>query len=222
MNTNFILIVLIIFLGLPVINYNFKILFIIILAYLLFYPEHRKLLYDNIGIDKMMKKNDIPDPNQKINKLNELLLEGKNIIKELRQYKKDNLGVYTSIKLAWKKIEKIAHTIIENPLITYPHHLYSILKDKRQFILDQMSGLIVSIKPYNLKELSSRYERTLPLDVHIRSHIRKITIVMDYILEIIQNNINEKWNLYPSTEISPVDIDFKSPEPYNNKDIFQI
>ena len=214
MNTNFILIILIILLGLPLINYNFKILFIITLAYLLFYPEHRQLLYDNIGIGNMMKQTD--DPNQKVNKLNELLLEGKNIIKELKQYKKANLGVYTSIKLSWKKIEKLSTTIIENPLITYPHHLYSILKDKRQFILDQMGALIVSIKPYNLKELSARYERTLPLDVHIRSQIRKITIVMDYILEIIQNNINNKWNLNPSTEISPVDIDFKSPEPYNN------
>jgi hypothetical protein len=213
MNTNFILIILIILLGLPVINYNFKILFIIILAYLLFYPEHRKLLYDNIGINNMKKQTE--DPNQNVNKLNGLLLEGKSIIKELKQYKKDNPRVYLSIKLAWKKIEKITMTIIENPSITYPHHLYSILKDKRQLILEQMSALIVGIKAYNLKELSSRYERTLPLDVHIRSHIRKITIVMDYILEIIKNNINETWNLNPNTEISPVDIDFKSPEPYN-------
>jgi hypothetical protein len=220
MNTDFILIVLIILLGLPLINYNFKIVFIIILAYLFFYPDHRQLLYDNIGIDKMMKKTD--DPKQNFNRLSGLLLEGKNIIKELKQYKTSNLGVYTSIKLSWKKIEKISTTIIENPSITYPHHLYSILKDKRQLILDQMGALIVGIKPYNLKELSSSYERTLPLDVHIRSLIRKITIVMDYILEIIQTNINHKWVLNPSTEISPVDIDFHSPEPYNNRDNFSL
>ena len=110
MNTNFILIISIILLGLPVINYNFKIVFIIILAYLLFYPEHRQLLYDNIGINYMKKQTE--DPNQNVNKLNGLLLEGKSIIKELKQYKKTNPRVYLSIKLSWKKIENISKQII--------------------------------------------------------------------------------------------------------------
>lgn len=213
MNTEFILIFFIILLALPVINYNFKILFIIILAYLLFFPEERKMLYNSFGVDKMKKK--IDDPNQNIIKLSGLILEGKNIFKELKQYKKDNPDVYLSIKLSWKKIEKISDTIIQNPFITYPHHLYSILKDKKEFILTQMNAMIVNIKPYTTKELTSTSERTLPIDSHIRSLIRKITIVMDYILEIVKNNINNVWAVYPSSEISPVDIDSKSPEPYN-------
>lgn len=217
MNTNFILIGLIILLGLPVINYNFKILFIIILAYLLFFPEERKLLYDNLGIESMKKNKEDSDPNQNINKLKTMVDEGNTIIKELKQYKKTNPRVYLSIKLSWKKIENISKQIIENSLLTYPHHLYTILKDQRQFILNQMSGMIVAIKPYTMKELSGKYERTLPIDVHIRSIIRKISIVIDYILEIVKNNINNNWSVNPSTEISPVDIDFKSPEPYNNQ-----
>jgi hypothetical protein len=226
MFTELVLVGLIILLGLPVLNYNFKILFIIILGYLLFYPDHREMLYNNLGIKDMKKNiNEQGQNNNQINqktKLTKLLDEGRSIIKELKQYKKQKSNLYSSIKLSWKKMDKITNTIIQNPLLTYPHHLYSILKEQRNFILNQMTAILINTEPVNISESSMKYDRTLPLDVHIRSLIRKISVVSDYILEIIQNIINNNWLINPSTEISPVDMDFKSPEPYqsNNLDIF--
>jgi hypothetical protein len=228
MFTNLVLLGLIILLGLPVLNYNFKIIFIIFLGYLLIYPDHREMLYNNLGIENMRKNADETNKtkNQSQSQSSQLLVlinEGKNIIKELKQYKKTNSSLYLSVKLSWRKIEKLSNTIIQNPLITYPHHLYSILKDQRKFILSQMSAILINTEPANIKELSSRYERTLPLDVHIRSLIRKISVVMDHILEMVKNNINNNWIVNPNSEISPVDIDIKSPEAYqpNDLDIIQ-
>jgi hypothetical protein len=211
METYLVLIGLIILLLIPTLNYNFKILLILILSYLLFYPEKRQYLYDAIGIDKMNRK--INDPNQINNQLNILFNEGNNILKELRQYKKNNKPVYLSIKISWKKLKNIADLIINNPSLTYPQHYYSILKEQRKLILNQMSSLIINSEAVNIKEISSQIDGTLPFDAHIRSIIRKMNIIIDNIFKIIIININEKWELNPSVEISPVDIN--SPEPYN-------
>jgi len=210
---NLILITLIIILFLPVINYNFKIVFAIFLIYLLIYPEHRTLLYNNINTRK--KENIINDPNQINNKLNILLDEGKNVIKELRQYKSP---LYSSIKFSWKKITKISKLIIQNQSIAYPQHLYTILKDQKLFILNQISSIIINQEPVSLKERTLAFDRTLPLDEHIRYINRKLTVVIDNILNMISTNINDNWNSNPSTEISPINMDLNSPEPYNYKE----
>jgi hypothetical protein len=204
---NIILISLIILLFLPTINYNFKIIFAIFLIYLLIYPEHRKILYNNINI-----KENIQDPNQINNKLNILLNEGKNIIKELKQY---NSPIYLSIKFSWKKITKISNLISQNQSISYPHHLYTILKDQKYFILNQISSIIINTEPLNISERTLLIDRTLPLDKHIRYIIRKLNVVIDNILKIISTDINNNWINNTSTEISPVDLDFNNPEPYN-------
>ncbi len=207
---NLILITLIIILFLPVINYNFKIIFGIFFIYLLIYPEHRTLLYNNIKKNETNTK----DPNQINNKLSILLDEGKNVIKELKQYKSP---LYLSIKNSWKKITKISKLIIENQSITYPQHLYTILKDQKLFILNQISSIIINIESLNIKERSLKYDRTLPLDEHIRYINRKLSHIIDNILNIISTNINDNWNINPSNEISPVDMDLNAPEPYNYK-----
>ena len=40
-----------------------------------------------------------------------------------------------------------------------------------------------------------------------------MTVVLDYILNIVKNKINTNWEENPSTEISPVD--WGSPQAYN-------
>ena len=209
---NFILITLIIILFLPVINYNFKIIFAIFFIYLLVYPEQRTLLYNNLNNRK--KENIINDPNQINNKLNILLDEGKNVIKELKQYKSP---LYLSIKFSWKKITKISKLIIQNQSIAYPQNLYSILKDQKLFILNQISSIIINNEAFDIKERTLVFDRTLPLDEHIRYINRKLNVVIDNILNIISTNINDNWNINPSNEISPVDMDLNAPEPSNYK-----
>jgi hypothetical protein len=211
METYLILIGLIILLLVPTLNYNFKIIFIIILLYLLIFPDKREFLYNSIGIDNMKKK--FNDPHQITGKLNMLFTEGDNNIKELKQYRKKNKSLYLSIKIAWKNLKRISEMLISNPSLTYPQHYYSILKEQRKIILNQLSSLIINSEVVNIKEISSKIESLLPFDVHIRSIIRKMSIVIDNILSIIIRDINEKWELNPSIQISPVDIN--SPEPYN-------
>lgn len=90
-----ILIILLLLAGLPLINYNFKIIFVIIIGYLLLFPEQRNILINQINSEK--KNNKIIDPEQKINKLNTLINEGNKLIKELKIYKKETkLFIYQS------------------------------------------------------------------------------------------------------------------------------
>ncbi len=207
-----ILIILLLLAGLPLINYNFKIVFVIIIGYLLLFPEQRTLLIEQINSEK--KKNNVIDPEQKINKLNILINEGNNLIKELKIYKKTRKALYLSIKLSWSKLSKLSINIIENPTQTFQHHIFSTLIDQRKFINEQMAAIIVGLEPLNIKENTLTIDPTLPQDQHIRILIRKMNIVLDNIFEIIKNQINLAWNANPSTEISP--IEWGNPEPYNS------
>ncbi len=203
------LIGLILLLLLSIFNFNFKIVFVIILVYLLLFPDKRNMLYNTLNIDQMRKKTDDNNNNQ----ITILFNEGDLNIKSLKQYRKSSPTLYVSIKNAWKGVKKNVEMIINNPRLTHPDHYYTILKDQRLIILNQMSALITNLEATNLKEITGIKDRSLPLDTHIRSLIRKMDLILGHILEFISENINKKWEMYPNTEINP--IDNNSPEPYN-------
>ncbi len=205
------LIGIILLLLLSIFNYNFKIILVIILLYLLFFPDKRDILYKSLNMDKMKKNTDDIHNNQ--NQISILFTEGDLNIKSLKQYRKSSPSLYLSIKNTWKSFKKNTEMIINNPRLTHPDHYYTILKDQRLIILNQMSALITNLEATNLKEITGTKDRTLPLDTHIRSIIRKMDLILGHILEIISENINKKWEMYPNTEINPVDNN--SPEPYN-------
>jgi hypothetical protein len=212
---------LLIILLIPTLNYNFKIIFIIIIGYLILFPDKRTFIYNNLnetlGIDK--RKTDKRDPTKIGNKLDILFVEGSEIIKELKNYKKSNQPAYSSIKLAWNNFQKLSESLFTNDNMTYPQHVFSTLVEKRKLILNQMSAMIVNIESSNLQESSLRINRTLPLDNHMRILIRKMTIVLNHILDIVSNEINKKWETSPYMEISPVE--WNSPKAYN-QDQFDI
>jgi hypothetical protein len=224
LSTEIILIILLLLVGLPLINYNFKIVLIIIIAYLLLFPEQRILLTNQINqiipIDNISgsKNNRINDPQQNINKLNILIDNGHKIIKELKIYKginnTNNKSVYLSIKFSWKNLSKLALNIIEKKNQTHQHHIFSTLIDQRKFIIEQMASMIVGLEPLNIKENTNTVDPNLPQDQHIRSLIRKMSLVLDNIFELIKKQINLVWEINPSTEISPVE--WGAPEPHNS------
>jgi hypothetical protein len=208
---------LLILLLIPTLNYNFKIIFIIIIGYLILFPDKRTTLYnnlsDNLGIDK--KPNDKIDPHQIHNKISILCSEGTQIIKELKTYKKTNQPVYLSIKMAWNNFHKLADSLFTNNNLTYPHHIFSTLEEERKIILNQMSAMIVNLESTNLLESSLTKNRNLPLDNHIRILIRKMTIVLNHILDLLSKEINKKWENRPYMEISPVH--WNAPKAYNQE-----
>lgn len=230
MENNFILIILLIIIGLPMINYNFRLLIVILIGYLLIFPEQRIMLYKNLGLDKLNALNIIDNSYKNLNNKNDdkkyqpqskslsiLYEEGNEIIKQLKNYKKENRTVYLSIKLTWKKLMKLTNTILLNQSMTYPHQLFSILLEQRKYILNQMSAIIVSLEPLNLQENTLTKERTLPLDTHIRSLIRKMDVIINYILDIVKKYINYKWDENPYLEISPVELN--TPLGYNQNQL---
>jgi hypothetical protein len=73
--------------------------------------------------------------------------------------------------------------------------------------------MIVDLEALNLKESTLAKDRTLPLDIGIRVIIRKMDIVLNYILNIIKNKINSDWLEKPYNEISPVE--WGEPQAYN-------
>jgi hypothetical protein len=205
------LIGIILLLLLSIFNYNFKIILVIILLYLLFFPDKRDILYKTLNMDKMKKNTN--DTNNNQHQTSILFEEGDLNIKSLKQYRNSSPSIYMSIKNAWKSFKKNVEMIINNPRLTHPDHYYTILKDQRLIILNQMSSLITNLEATNLKEITGTKDRTLPLDTHIRSLIRKMDLILGHLLEIVSENINKKWEMYPTTEINPVDNN--SPEPYN-------
>jgi hypothetical protein len=212
---------LLILLLIPTLNYNFKIIFIIIIGYFILFPDKRAILYnnlsENLGLDKHKQENKKKDPNKIGNKLDILFMEGTEIIKELKTYKKANPPVYLSIKIAWGNFQKLSESIFINENMTYPQHIFSTLEEKRKLILNQMSSIIVNLESSNLQESSLTINRTLPLDNHIRILIRKMTVVLNHILDILSKEINKKWETTPYMEISPVE--WNSPKPYNQDNL---
>ena len=191
-----VLIGIFILLVLSISNYNFKILFTLILGYLIFFPEKRQYLYSTVN--NVTKESEIDI----------LFKEGDDNIGKLHQY---NQKIYKKIKANWKKFKSTTQMLLDNSNLTYQHQHYSILKDLQTELLNDMSALIVSLKPESIQEITGTVDRTLPLDVHIRSVIRKMDFIINNILTIISTKINETWDKYPSTEISPIDIN--APEP---------
>jgi hypothetical protein len=189
MNTDIILISFLIILGLPLLQYDFRLLIIIILIYFLVFPEKRNSIYDNL-----IKNENIPINGEKNNNLNILYQEGNSIVKELKTYKKTNSLIYQSIKASWKNFVKLSQSVMNNTKNTYQHHVFSTLVDQRKYILNQMSALIVSSEALNLHENTLTKQRDLPLDTRIRILIRKMITVFDLILDIVKNQINSVWN----------------------------
>ncbi len=202
---------LLILLLIPTLNYNFKIIFIIIIGYLILFPDKRTTLYNNLS--ENLGSKDKRDPQQIHNKIRILCNEGTEIIKELKIYKKTNLPVYLSIKMAWNNFHKLSNSLFMNDNLTYPHHIFSTLEDERKIILNQMSAMIVNLESTNLLESSLTKNRNSPLENHIRILIRKMTVVLNHILDLLSNEINTKWENRPYMEISPVN--WKGPKGYN-------
>jgi hypothetical protein len=109
MNTDIILISFLIILGLPLLQYDFRLLIIIILIYFLVFPEKRNSIYDNL-----IKNENIPINGEKNNNLNILYQEGNSIVKELKTYKKTNSLIYQSIKASWKNFVKLSQSVMNN------------------------------------------------------------------------------------------------------------
>ncbi len=211
-----ILIGVLILIVLPLLNYNFRIIFVILIGYLIIFPERRNTIY--MIINKIKSKNINTDETvgplkSSSDKYNKLCNEGDQLLKELKKYKRDESNVYLSIKISWKKFKKLSNLLLSDTNITYPQHLFSTLIDQRKYILNQMSAMIIDLEALNLKESTLTKDRTLPLDAGLRIIIRKTDVVLNYILNIIKNKINTDWSEKPYTEISPVEWGF--PQAYN-------
>jgi hypothetical protein len=212
-----ILIGVLVLIGLPLLNYNFRIIFVILIGYLIIFPERRNIIYmiikKNINTTESIGPFKDSSLNPSSNKYNTLCDEGEQLLKELKKYKRNESNVYLSIKISWKKFKKISNSLISDTNITYPHHMFTTLIDQRKYILNQMSAMIVDLEALNLKESTLAKDRTLPLDIGIRVIIRKMDIVLNYILNIIKNKINSDWLEKPYNEISPVE--WGEPQAYN-------
>jgi hypothetical protein len=208
MDTDIKIIFFLIILGLPLLQYDFRLLIIIILIFFLVFPEKRNSIYN------LIKTENIPIKGEKDNNLNILYQEGNSILKELKTYKKPNSFIYQSIKSSWKKFVKLSQSVMNNTKNTYQHHVFSTLVDQRRYILNQMSALIVSSEEtVNLYENTLTKQRDLPLDTHIRILIRKMITIFDFILDIVKNQINSVWSENTYTELSPVE--WNTPQAYN-------
>ena len=212
MDTDIKIIAFLIILGLPLLQYDFRLLIIIILIYFLVFPEKRNSIYDNL-----IKNENIPINGEKNNNLNILYQEGNSIVKELKTYKKTNSLIYQSIKASWKNFVKLSQSVMNNTKNTYQHHVFSTLVDQRKYILNQMSALIVSSEALNLHENTLTKQRDLPLDTRIRILIRKMITVFDLILDIVKNQINSVWNENTYNELSPVE--WNTPQGYNQNNL---
>ncbi len=212
-----ILIGVLVLIGLPLLNYNFRIIFVILIGYLIIFPERRNMIYmiikKNINTTESIGSFKDSSLNPSSNKYNKLCDEGDQLLKELKKYKRDESNVYLSIKISWKKFKKISNSLLSNTNITYPHHMFTTLIDQRKYILNQMSAMVVDLEALNLKESTLTKDRTLPLDIGVRVIIRKMDIVLNYILNIIKNKINSDWLEKPYNEISPVE--WGEPQAYN-------
>jgi hypothetical protein len=208
-----ILITILILVGLPLLNYNFRIVIALVIIYLVIFPERREVLYKLIN----NQQNNTSISNQKeltvSFKDNILYNEGDELLKELKKYKNEGSSIYISIKISWKKFKKLSMLLLSNNTITYPHHIFSTLIDQRKYILNQMSAMIVNSEPINLRESTLTKDRTLPLDAHIRIIIRKMDLILNNILNKIKNKINSEWVENPYIEISPVE--FNVPQAHN-------
>jgi hypothetical protein len=216
-STDLILIGLLIVIGLPVLQYDFRMMVIIMIIFLLIFPDKRDTLYKSLGIENLKKKSS--SSHKETKQINILYEEGGSILKELKMYGKKNPSVYLSIKLTWKKFMNISDSIFNNKIGTYQHHLFSTLVDQRKYILNQMSAMILSLDTVSIRESTLTKERTLPLDNHVRILIRKMSTVLDMILEIIKNHINDRWNENPYVENSPVE--WGMPQAYNHSEKHQ-
>ncbi len=212
MDTDIILISFLIILGLPLLQYDFRLLIIIILIYFLVFPDKRNSIYNNL-----IKSENVPIKGEKDNNLNILYQEGNSIIKELKIYKKPNSLIYQSIKASWKNFVKLSQSVMNNTKNTYQHHVFSTLIDQRKYILNQMSALIVSSEALNLHENTLTKQRDLPLDTRIRVLIRKMITVFDLILDIVKNQINLVWSENTYNELSPVE--WNTPQAYNQNNL---
>ena len=214
-----ILIGVLILVGLPLLNYNFRIVIVLIMIYLIIFPERRDILFKLIN----NQQNNQSISNQKelfvSFKDNILYNEGDELIKELKKYKGGYSNIYLSIKISWKKFKKLSVLVLSNNSITYPHHIFSTLVDQRKYILNQMSAMIINSEPINLRESTLTKDRTLPFDTHIRIIIRKIDVVFNHILNNIKNKINIEWLENPYIELSPVEWNTPQAHNQNNLDI---
>lgn len=208
------LITILILVGLPLLNYNFRIIIALVIIYLIIFPERRDILYKFIINQQNIQS--ISKQNHELSisfKDNILYNEGDELIKELKKYKSDNSNIYLSIKISWKKFKKLSILTLSNNTVTYPHHIFSTLIDQRKYILNQMSAMIINSEPINLRESTLTKERTLPFDTHIRIIIRKMDVVLNHILNNVKNKINIEWLENPYIEISPVE--FNVPQAHN-------
>ena len=214
-----ILVITLILVGLPLLNYNFRIVIALVIIYLIIFPERRDILYKLItnqqNIQSISKQ-----PELSISfKDNVLYNEGDELIKELKKYKSDGSSIYVSIKISWKKFKKLSILLLSNNTITYPHHIFSTLVDQRKYILNQMSSMIINSEPINLRESTLTKDRTLPLDTHIRIIIRKMDVILNHILTNVKNKINIEWLENPYTENSPVEWNVPQAHNQNKLDI---
>lgn len=212
MDTDILLISFLIIIGLPLIQYNFRLVIIIIVIYFLIFPEKRNSIYNNLNISKKNTNNGDYDMN-----MNVLYQEGNFIMKELKKFKKTNSLIYQSIKTTWKNFIKLSQSVMNNTKNTYQHHVFSTLVDQRKYILNQMSALIVSNETLNLQENTLTKQRDLPLDTHIRVLIRKMITVFDLILDMVKNQINTVWSENTYNELSPVE--WNTPQAYNQNNL---
>ncbi len=212
MDIDIILISFLIIIGLPLIQYNFRLVIIIIVIYFLIFPEKRNSIYNNLNISKKNTNNGDYDMN-----MNVLYQEGNSIMKELKKFKKTNSLIYQSIKTTWKNFIKLSQSVMNNKKNTYQHHVFSTLVDQRKYILNQMSALIVSNETLNLQENTLTKQRDLPLDTHIRVLIRKMITVFDLILDMVKNQINTVWSENTYNELSPVE--WNTPQAYNQNNL---
>jgi hypothetical protein len=212
MDTDIILLSFLIILGLPLLQYDFRLLIIIILIYFLVFPEKRNSIYNNL-----IKSENVLIKGEKDNRLNILYQEGNLIVKDLKKFKKSNSLIYQSIKASWKNFMKLSQSTMNNTHNTYQHHVFSTLVDQRKYILNQMSALIVSSEALNLHENTLTKQRDLPMDTHIRVLIRKMITLFDFILDIVKNQINLVWNENTYNELSPVE--WNTPQAYNQNNL---
>jgi hypothetical protein len=206
MNTELILLGILLILSLPILGYNIKLVIIALLVFFLCYPEQREKILNNPIIKTTFQK--IKDVNNSIlpNKYMTLIGEGNSIIKDLDKLrlKQPLKGQLVSIHITWNSFVKLIKLVLdENNNKVYLHHHYDTLKDHRKNILNQLTGLIVGSSPGK--------------DEKIRKIIKKVTNVIHQLMLLLEKRINDEWYRNPHNKISQ--IQWIGPQPYDKDDI---
>lgn len=201
--TNEKLLLVLVTISFPLLNYNFRILLSLIIVYLIFFPESKTKLLDNLGYNEIKEANKIQNP-----KSNFLYQKGTKELElnlgQLKPFLKTKTQ-FILIEDTWKQIIDLSRMILDNPDITYPHHHFDTFQKQKNLMIKSISELIPQTPSIHLFETTLTKDRTLFLDQIVRKITRRMIYISDQLEEILKKEINHRWDQNPYSEISPVE-----------------